>query len=60
MKKKMPPFKKFLADNHLTVEGFVREGEKRGVHLRVGTVFPWCRGVKPRITKQEELREAFP
>lgn len=44
----------------VTVEEFVREGEKRGVRLRVGTAYKWrWKRAIPRASKLDELLEAF-
>lgn len=62
-KKKEPahfPFRLWLTDLGLSAEDFVREAERRGVHLRVMTVYKWARGAQPRATTRAYLEDKFP
>ncbi len=43
-----------------TTEDFIREGWKRGLDVRIGTVLKWAQGSFPRPGFFHELKKAFP
>lgn len=55
-----PPFRRWLDEKGLTIEGFVAEALKRGVNIRFYSAAKWARGTMPRITTLEDLTQAFP
>ncbi len=42
-----------------TAEDFTLEANVRGISLRIGTVFKWCTGTKPRDIGLGDLQRAF-